>query len=63
MVPCIVLSTAHPIKFLDAVSKSINVVSQLPPKYKNIHTLEEKYDTLPNNFNELKEYIASKSNV
>ena len=60
--PCIVLSTAHPIKFLDAVSKSINVISKLPSKYKNIHTLEEKYDTLPNNFNELKEYIASKSN-
>jgi len=61
--PCIVLSTAHPIKFSDAVSRAINIDSELPVKYKSILTLKEKYDSMPNNFNILKKFIASKSNV
>ncbi len=61
--PCIVLSTAHPIKFSDAVSRAINTVSELPVKYKSILTLKEKYDSMPNNLNILKKFIASKSNV
>ena len=59
----IVLSTAHPIKFSDAVSKSIGITSKLPEKYENINTLMEYYEFLPNNLNILKDYISSKSNV
>ena len=61
--PCIVLSTAHPIKFPDAVSRAINIVSELPVKYKSILTLKEKYDSMPNNLNILKKFIVLKSNV
>lgn len=61
--PCIVLSTAHPVKFSDAVSAAININSELPKRYKSIFSLEENYNSLPSNVEAIKNFIASKSNV
>jgi len=61
--PCIVLSTAHPVKFADAVSSAININSDLPEKYKNIFSLDEKYHSLKNNLDTIKNFIDSTSNV
>jgi threonine synthase len=61
--PCIVLSTAHPVKFADAVSSAININSDLPEKYKNIFSLDEKYHSLKNNLDIIKNFIDSTSNV
>ena len=61
--PCIVLSTAHPVKFADAVSSAININSDLPKKYKNIFSLDEKYHSLKNNLDTIKNFIDSTSNV
>jgi len=61
--PCIVLSTAHPVKFADAVSSAININSDLPAKYKNIFSLDEKYHSLKNNLDTIKNFIDSTSNV
>ena len=61
--PCIVLSTAHPVKFSAAVSRAININSELPKKYKSIFGLEEKYTSLPSDLDAIKNFIASKSNV
>jgi len=61
--PCIVLSTAHPVKFADAVSSAININSDLPEKYKNIYSLDEKYHSLKNNLDTIKNFIDSTSNV
>jgi len=61
--PCIVLSTAHPVKFAGAVSSAININSDLPEKYKNIFSLDEKYHSLKNNLDTIKNFIDSTSNV
>ena len=61
--PCIVLSTAHPVKFADAVSSAININSDLPEKYKNIFSLDEKDHSLKNNLDTIKNFIDSTSNV
>jgi len=58
---CIVLSTAHPVKFSSAVNKAINNSPSLPNKYKNIFTLNEKYKTMPNDLSEIKNFISSNS--
>ena len=48
---CIVLSTAHPVKFSTAVNQVINFTPSLPDKYKNIFSLKEKYQSMPNDLN------------
>ena len=56
---CIVLSTAHPVKFSSAVNKALNSSPSLPNKYKDIFTLKEKYQTMPNNIKAIKDFISS----
>ena len=60
---CIVLSTAHPVKFSSAVNKAIKNSPSLPNKYKNIYTLKEKYQSIPNDLNEIKNFISINSSL
>ena len=60
---CIVLSTAHPVKFSTAVNKAINITPSLPNKYKNIFSLKEKYQFMPNDLNEIKNFISINSSL
>ena len=59
----IVLSTAHPVKFSSAVNQAIDNTPRLPNKYKNIFTLKEKYQSMPNDINEIKNYISINSSL
>ena len=55
----IVLSTAHPSKFLDVVLKETDIKPQLPENLKNILTKKEKYKKLPKDLKKIKNYILA----
>ena len=56
----IVLATAHPCKFPDAILKAINLKSDLPDELKFILDEKENYGIIENNLNEIKQYILGK---
>jgi len=56
----IVLATAHPCKFPDAINNSINIRPDLPEKLKYILGEKENYDIILNDINKIKEHIKKK---
>ena len=57
----IVLATAHPCKFPDAVSAAINLKSDLPKQLEFILNEKEDYDIVENNLEKIKNYIIGKT--
>jgi threonine synthase len=53
----VVLATAHPCKFPDAVNSSIKIKPSLPKELKYILEEKENYNVFPNNLAEIKKYI------
>ena len=58
----IVLSTAHPCKFPEAIKKAINIKSELPDKLNYILNEKENFDVINNDILEVKKYILNKLN-
>ncbi len=56
----IVLATAHPCKFPEAVHKAINLKSDLPKELEFILNEKEDYDIIDNNLDKIKKYIIGK---
>jgi threonine synthase len=56
-VPMIVLATAHPSKFPDAVQKATGERPKLPPRLADLMTRTERVDGLPNDIEALKTLI------
>ena len=56
----VTLSTAHPAKFKDTVSKIISNDSFITNKVKNLDTMEEKMMIADNNIDEIKNIINKK---
>jgi threonine synthase len=56
-VPMIVLATAHPAKFPDAVQKAIGERPALPPRLADLYQRTERVDGIPNDIATLKELI------
>ena len=56
----IVLATAHPCKFPDAINKSINIKPSLPKELAHVMDEKENYDIIFNNVEKTKKYIESK---
>lgn len=46
--PMVVLATAHPAKFPEAVEEATGIRPQLPARYHDLMTMPERYTTLPN---------------
>ena len=57
----IILSTAHPSKFPEAVKEATGKHPELPPKIKKIIEEEEKFDILPNDLNIIKKFIKERA--
>jgi threonine synthase len=55
--PMIVLATAHPAKFPDAVKKATGLTVPLPPKLEHLMTAEESFKVLPNRVEDVKQFI------
>jgi len=56
----IVLATAHPCKFPDAINKSIGVKPDLPDELKYVMDEKENYDIVSNNLGKIQKYIKEK---
>jgi threonine synthase len=56
----IVLATAHPSKFPDAINRSINIKPSLPKELMYVMNEKENYDIIGNNLNKIKQYIKEK---
>ena len=57
--PLVVVSTAHPAKFPDAVEKATGVRPQLPPHLADLMTRPERVTRLPNDIAKVKEFVAA----
>jgi len=57
---CVVLSTAHPCKFPDAINNAINKHEKLPKELHHVLDKEENFQVLKNNTEEVKNFIKSK---
>ena len=56
----IVLATAHPCKFPEAINKSIGIKPNLPDELKYVMDEKENYDIISNNLNKIQQYIKEK---
>ena len=56
----IVLATAHPCKFPEAIDKSIGIKSELPDELKYVMSEKENYDIISNNLSKTQQYIKEK---
>jgi threonine synthase len=56
----VVLATAHPCKFPEAINKSIGIKPTLPDELKYVMNEKENYDIISNNLNKTKQYIKEK---
>ena len=56
----IVLATAHPCKFPDAIKKAINIKAELPDELVSILNEKENYDIIDNNLIKIKQYIKER---
>ena len=61
--PLVVLSTAHPSKFPDAVKSAVGRNPSLPDSIKDLYNLKEDYNVLPNNLDLVKDYIYSNASL
>ena len=56
----IVLATAHPCKFPEAIDKSIGIKPNLPDELKYVMDEKENYDIISNNLSKTQQYIKEK---
>ena len=56
----VVLSTAHPCKFPEAINKAIGLKPNLPKELVYIMSAKENYDLIPNNLDKIKNHILEK---
>ena len=57
--PLVVLSTAHPAKFPDAVTKAIGAAPPVPARLAGLKNLPERMNVLPNSSDGIKRFILS----
>ena len=55
-----VLATAHPSKFSEAVMEATGIKPELPENLKNTLIKKEKYDKLPKDLEKVKKYILER---
>ena len=56
----VVLATAHPCKFPDAIKRSININAKLPDELSFIMEEKEDYDIIENNLEKIKQHIKER---
>ena len=56
----IVLATAHPCKFPDAIKKAIDLKAELPEELRFIMNEKENYDKVDNNVDKVKQHIRER---
>ena len=59
--PMVVLSTAHPAKFPEAVRAATGVRPKLPPRLADLHERPERLNKLPNDLEAVQRFVAAHS--
>ncbi|MCI5049390.1 MAG: threonine synthase [Rickettsiales bacterium] len=57
--PVVSLATAHPAKFPDAVTSASNVHPELPDHLSDLFELKERFDVVPNDIEQVKQFIVN----
>jgi len=55
--PSVIVSTAHPAKFPDAVKEATGITPPVPERLAAVLDKPERFDTLPNSFDKLNDFI------
>jgi threonine synthase len=58
--PVVILSTAHPAKFPDAVARAVGLAPPVPARLQGLETLPERFETLPRNLPLIRDFISSR---
>lgn len=61
--PVVLLATAHPAKFPDAVRQAVGLTPSLPEHLKGLMERKEKIDNLPNELRQVQDFIRARSRV
>ncbi len=56
---CVVLSTAHPCKFPQAIEDAISRTEDLPDSLNYVYDRKEKFELLPNEIEKVKDYVMN----
>jgi len=59
--PMVILATAHPAKFDEAIKRAGLASAELPTHMQGLFSREEKFDVIDNNINDVKDYISGLS--
>ena len=62
-IPCIVLATAHPSKFPDAVEEATGHRPSLPPDLEDLFDRQERMTTLPNDLVRVQDFVRAHTRV
>jgi threonine synthase len=62
-VPMVVLGTAHPAKFLDAVESAVGQRPDLPPRLASLMDLPERMESLPNDLATVQGFIQTRAKI
>ena len=57
---CVILSTAHPSKFPEAIKNALGKNEELPSELRNVLKEKEKFEILENSLDQVKNYILKK---
>ena len=56
---CVILSTAHPCKFPNAIEDAISKAEDLPDSLNYVNDKKEKFSVLPNDLEKIKDYVIN----
>ena len=59
--PVVLLATAHPAKFPEAIAQAIGIITEIPPKLAGIMSLEERYTVLPNEVGAVRTFVLERT--
>ncbi len=60
-VPVVTLATAHPAKFPDAVEQAVGIRPDLPKRVEGIMDRQERFETLPADYDTVRDFIAGRA--
>jgi threonine synthase len=59
--PVVLLATAHPAKFPDAITQAIGIAPEIPPKLAGLMAQEERYTVLPNEVGAVRTFVLERT--
>jgi threonine synthase len=62
-VPLVVMATAHPAKFPEAVTKATGVSPALPPALADLMDRPERCTVLPNNLRAVEDFVRTRNSL